>query len=241
MSKAYVNATWDDVPHLSAAQKADLLKSYPPYQRKARSAGIPSLGAGAIYPIDESEIKIKPFPLPRHWPRVYSLDVGWKRTAALWGAVDRETLTVYLYSEHYRAEAEPSVHAAAIRARGEWIPGVIDPAARGRGQKDGEVLLQMYKDLGLNLTAANNSREAGILSVWEYLSTGRLKAFNNLENFFDEYRLYRRDEKGQIVKENDHLMDDLRYLIVSGLEIAIVKPVASERREIRTAASSAGY
>jgi hypothetical protein len=33
----------------------------------------------------------------------------------------------------------------------------------------------------------------------------------------EEYRLYRRDEKGRIVKANDHLMDATRYAVRSGL------------------------
>jgi hypothetical protein len=167
MSKLVVSATWDDVPHLSAEQKAALWGSIPPYQRDARSKGIPQLGSGAIYPVPESEIVVDPFELPLHWPRGYGLDVGWNRTAAVWGAHDRDADAVYLWSEHYRGQAEPSVHAAAIRARGEWMQGAVDPAARGRGQRDGEQLLQNYIDLGLQLTKADNGVEAGLFDVWE--------------------------------------------------------------------------
>ena len=39
-----------------------------------------------------------------------------------------------------------------------------------------------------------------------------------------EYRLYRRDEKGRVVKENDHLMDASRYLNSTGFDYAIIKP-----------------
>ena len=66
--------------------KKDLYASIPPYQRDARSKGIPQLGSGAIYPVRESEIVRKPFEIPRYWPRCYALDVGWNRTAAVWGA-----------------------------------------------------------------------------------------------------------------------------------------------------------
>jgi hypothetical protein len=38
--------------------------------------------------------------------------------------------------------------------------------------------------------------------------------------------MYRRDEKGQVVKSKDHAMDAERYGAVSGTEIGIVKPVA---------------
>ena len=130
MSKFVVGATWDDVPHLTPEQKAELWGSIPPYQRDARSKGIPQLGSGAIYPAPESEIVVDPFEIPLHWPRGYGLDVGWNRTAAVWGAHDRDTDVVYLWSEHYRGQAEPSIHAAAIRARGAWMQGTVDPALR---------------------------------------------------------------------------------------------------------------
>ena len=132
MSKFVVMAGWDDVPHLDEQTKKDLYASIPPYQRDARSKGIPQLGSGAIYPVPESEIVCKPFEIPRYWPRCYALDVGWNRTAAIWGAWNLDEDKVFLYAEHYRSQAEPAIHAASIRGRGAWIPGVIDPAARGQ-------------------------------------------------------------------------------------------------------------
>lgn len=226
MTKLVVGATWDDVPHLTSQQKEELWASIPVYQRDARSKGIPQLGSGAIYPVPESEIIVEPFQLPVYWPRSYGLDVGWNRTAAIWAALDRDTDTAYLYSEHYRGQAEPSIHAEAIRARGDWMNGVIDPASRGRSQDDGNQLLQNYLDLGLNLSKAENGVESGIFDVWQRLSTGRLKVFKTLQNWLSEYRLYRRDEKGAIVKKNDHLMDATRYWTVSGMAVLDVAPDA---------------
>ena len=43
-------------------------------------------------------------------------------------------------------------------------------------------------------------------------------------NWFSEFRLYRRDENGKIVKDKDHLMDSTRYLIMTGLDRAVAKP-----------------
>lgn len=223
-SKYLVMAGWADAPHLDEQAKAELRESTPPHLRDAREFGKPSLGSGAIYPIAESEIVCDPFQVPMHWPMVYALDVGWKRTAVIWGAWDRESDIVYLWSEHYRGQAEPSIHAEAIRARADWIPGVLDPAARGRSQHDGKKLIEMYMDLGLTLSAAKNSVESGIFDVWQRFSSGRLKIFSTLQNTLAEFRLYRRDKKGAVVKENDHLMDCIRYLVVSGLEVASTVP-----------------
>jgi hypothetical protein len=225
MGKFSVIVGWEDVPHLSEEDKAKLEASYLPHERDARMKGIPSLGAGAIYPVAESDVVCKPFEIPAWYRRAYGLDVGWNRTAAVWGAIDDENDILYLYSEYYRGQAEPAVHAQAILTRGSWIPGVVDPAARGRAQRDGEQLLRVYQELGLtNLTPANNAREAGIYEVWSRLSSGRLKVFSTLQNWLAEYRIYRRDEKGAIVKDNDHAMDASRYLVMSGLARAIAKP-----------------
>lgn len=149
--KYMVPCTWEEVPHLDDDAKAELLASYLPYERKARSKGIPSLGAGAIYPVDEEDIVVKPFAIPDHWPRAYGLDVGWKKTAAIWAAQDPETQKNYLYDEHYRGETEPVIHVEAIKGRSAWIPGVIDPAARSRGQKDGLRLFTVYERCAVHL------------------------------------------------------------------------------------------
>lgn len=151
-----ITASWDDAPHLSEKDKNEMLANYPPHQRDARSKGIPALGSGAIYPVPESEFVIPPVELPVHWKRGYALDVGWNRTAAIFAAYDEDADTVYFYDEHYRGLAEPSVHADAIKARGEWMLGVIDPASHGRAQKDGEQLFGLYEQLGLHITNARN-------------------------------------------------------------------------------------
>lgn len=224
-----IMADWWDVPHISPEQRDKLLASIPPYQRDARSKGIPQLGSGQIFPVPESEISVDDFAIPDHWPKMYALDVGWNNTACVWTALDRETNTIYIYSTYLKGEAEPVIHASAIRERGEWIKGLIDPAARGRSQVDGTQLLQSYLDLGLKLEPAQNAVESGLYKVWEGLSTGKIKVFKSCGNWFQEFRLYRRDEKGKIIKTKDHLMDCTRYAIM-GKDHAAVKPVKREGR-----------
>jgi len=235
-SKFLIMATWDDAPHLTTEQKEKLFADLPPHQRDARTKGIPQLGSGAIFPIPESNIVVKDFVIPDHWHRAYALDVGWKKTACLWSATDPTSNITYLYSEYYQGQAEPIIHTEGIKARGVWIPGVIDSAAHGRSQEDGRQLFDIYSDLGLDIANANKAVEAGLYKVWQMLSTNQVKVFETLINWLTEFRMYRRDEKGQIVKANDHLMDCTRYLIMSGLDRAIAKPywehLAYEESEI---------
>lgn len=225
-----VQAGWAHAPHLTPESIAQLEKSLAlkPHQLKARRDGTPSLGAGAIYPIDPADITVKPFLIPKHWAKGYGMDVGWNRTAVIWGAWDRDEDVVYLYSEHYMGAEKPAVHASAIKGRGEWILGTIDPASKGRAQKDGERLIEAYLDQGLNIIPADNAVEAGIYEMLSRLSTGRLKVFANLSNWFSEFALYRRDENGKVVKENDHIMDATRYLIMMLIEIMTTPPINNE-------------
>jgi len=225
--KFVVMVGWDDVPHITKQQREDMIAKIPPHMIDTKTKGIPYRGRGAIYPIPEDEIIFAPakdFP-PKHWPRAYGFDVGWNKTAALWGAYDHSDDTWYIYSEHYSGQQEPAVHASAVRSRGAWIPGVCDPAARSGGKgKDGVAFLEAYAKEGLNLTLANNAVEPGLLEVYNRLSTGRLKICSTLQNFFYEYRMYRRDDNGKPVKKNDHLMDALRYLIMSGFDVLDTHP-----------------
>lgn len=245
-SRYLVMAGWDSVPHLDETTKADLLASTPPHLRDARSKGLPSMGMGAVYPIPWEDVSCEPFAIPAYWPRCYGLDVGWKKTAAVWIAENPQDGTRYAYAEHYKGEALPMVHAAAINARGKWIKGAIDPASNGRSQIDGQRLLAQYTELGLNLALADNSVDAGIHHVWSFLETGRLKFFSTLANLRNEYRLYRREEYGplgqvRIVKKNDHALDALRYGMMRLPNIARVQPVERESTGFSPADKIAGY
>jgi hypothetical protein len=210
--KAIIQAGWDHAPWLSDEKKAQMLDDTEPHLREARRSGKPSMGSGNVYPIAIESILCEPFRIPDYFKHLYAMDVGWNRTACLWAAIDPQSDTVYIIDEYYVGEAPPAIHAAAIRARGTWKQGVIDPASRGRTQTDGQQLIKHYKDLGLHIYPANNEVDAGLQAVWQRMTTGNLKVFNTLQNFAKEFVLYRRDLKGKIVKENDHLMDCLRYI-----------------------------
>jgi len=222
-SRFVVNATWEDAPHLTEKEREEILSNTLPHLRDARSKGVPHLGSGAIYPIAEEEVAVDDFVIPAWWPRVYALDYGWGWTAAVWLAIDVENDTHYIYDCYKRGQAEPPVHIAAIKARGDWIPGVADPAG-GSSQRDGRKLLIEYQGMLSNLYPADNAVEAGLLRVWGKLVAQKLKVFKSCRAWFDEFRVYSRDEKGRVTKRNDHLMDCTRYVERSGVNYAICPP-----------------
>ena len=227
---------WDDVPHLQPPhieqeELDDLQRSMLPHQRQARRTGRPALGAGAVYQVEEDYVLIDPFKIPEHWPRAYGFDVGWNKTAAIWGAVDPDSDIIYLTHEYYQGELMPAMHANAIKTIGQpWMEGAIDPSAENSNTKDGTKLLYAYEDLGLRLTKANNAVNSGIHECLTRMQAGKLLVFRSLTNWLKEFRLYRRDEKGKIVKQQDHLMDAMRYLVNTD-GIWKTEPTAGRRRQ----------
>lgn len=228
-SKYLVMAGWNHVPHLDERTKAELLASTPPHLREARSKGIPIAGSGLIFAgiVPEDDIKIAPFAIPSHWPRIAGIDFGWDHpTAVVWLAWDRDTDTVYLTDCYSKSQTTIPVHASAIKARGAWIP--VAWPHDGYQVKDamqGEQLAQQYRNESVRMLAEHAqflpsndedrpaslvSVEAGIQEMLTRMETGRWKVFSHLEDWFAEYRIYRR-ENGQIVKLNDDAISASRY------------------------------
>lgn len=219
--KIMVNCTWDDVPHLDEEWKRSTEAATPMYMREARKLGIPTAGIGKVYPVEESEFVIRPVQLAPHWRRCFGFDAGWHNTAAVWAAYDKDVDTVYLYSEYKRGEQPIDVHAMAIKARGDWIPGAGDAAAREGHSQD--TVLDLYRARGVNLVLANKAVDMGIAAVMSRLSTGKLKVFSTCQKWLNEYRMYSYDDKQRIVKRNDHLMDATRFMVMSGLQRSVME------------------
>jgi len=219
-----IGATWDDAPHLTEKVKAQQWASMLPYQRAARTKGIPQLGAGAVYPIDEADLKVSDFVIPDHWWRGFGMDVGGgaKATAAVFCALNPEDRVLYVTSVYKRASNEPSLHAAAMKERmlrpTGWLwPGVGDAAALIMTDHDAEQLVYVYRRLGLDLQLPDKAVETGIADLWDLMVTGRFKVLASCQAWFDEFRMYRRDSRGRVVKSNDHLMDATRYVARTGI------------------------
>lgn len=226
--KSVTNITWDDVPHLSEEYKQALIDKMSPDELECRTKGIPYLGRGKIYNIPESSYVRDPLrEIPKHWPRVFALDVGYQHaTAAVWCAYDRESDIIYIYSEYKSKNTLPLEHADNILSRGKWIPGVIDTQSSEVSPTDGNRLVDMYAKYGIELYPVKKgagSVEEGILEVYQRLASGRLIIASNLSELLREIRLYRRKDDGRIHKENDDIMDALRYLVTNGLRRSVTE------------------
>lgn len=220
--RAVIQATIDDaVPHIYSREQADaIIAGYPEHERDARAKGVPTLGSGRIYPVDEESIAYEPsdFEIPRHFVWIGGIDLGWDHpTAAVKCAWDRDCDAFYVTEAYKRSEATPLIHSGALRHWGEWLPWSWPADGLQHDKSSGVQLAQTYRDNGMKMlpefaTHPDGSRgvEAGIMQLLEAMQTGRLKVASHLVDWFHEFRLYHR-KAGRIAKEFDDLMDATRY------------------------------
>lgn len=223
--------------HIPLEEKHRRIASWPKHIRLARSEGVPTQGAGRVFTVDEEIIRWQSTAIPDHWARIAGMDFGWTHpTAAVWAAWDREADIVYVYDAYRVPEAKVAEHASAIRARGKWIP-MAWPKDGLNETAVGPELAKQYRDEGINMLPTHAqyvkkegepeqstvSVEAGNMDMLNRLQTGRLRVADHLNDWFEEYRLYHRDEDGKLVKEFDDLMSATRYMLMM-LRFATVKP-----------------
>lgn len=223
--KYYIQATWDDNLHLSEDTKKQLRATLKPYELEAREKGIPSVGSGLVYQVQESDFLIEPIEIKPYWACVFGMDVGFfAPTAVVFLAHDRDNDILYVYKEYSVSEKTAAQHAYSLKLMGcDWIPGVCDPAVNQGSQRDGEKLIDDYAKAGLYLRKGKYAKELAVDNVLERIRTGRFKVFNTCCKFMEEWRGYSRDDKGKIMKGRDHLMNALEFAMLDGLPIAKTK------------------
>lgn len=224
--------TIDDAEHYTPEQRKAIVDAYPAHEREARALGIPILGSGRIFAIEEERVRCEPFPLPPHWPQINGLDFGWDHPfAGVNCAWDRDADVFYVCKEYREKEATPHTHAASIKPWGDWVPCAWPHDGLQHDKGSGEALKTQYQSQGLAMLAekaswpdGSNGVEAGLMDMLERMQTGRWKVFSTCGSWFGEFRLYHRDD-GKVVKVQDDLISASRYALMMK-RFAKVKPVA---------------
>jgi hypothetical protein len=119
----------------------------------------------------------------------------------------------------------PILHAAALKSWGEIEWAWPRDGRRETLEGAGIPLMRQYATQGLSMLSSqaayddgtpggNVSVEAGLMDMLDRMQTGRLKVYSNLNDWFEEFRLYHRKD-GKVFKEHDDLMAATRYGIMS--------------------------
>lgn len=213
--------TINDVEHYTHEQREAIINSYPKFERESRTKGIPQLGSGRVFPVDEDEIKVDAFEIPPHWPQLCGLDLGWNHpSAAVRMAWDRDADVLYIIAAHRQREQTPAMFAASVKPWGDWLPWSWPHDALQHDKSSGEQMALLYKAQGLNMLDdratfedGGNGVEAGVMEMLDRMQTGRWKVFAHLNDWFEEFRLYHRKD-GLIVKVGDDLLSASRYAMM---------------------------
>lgn len=215
------NMTIDDALHYTPEQRAAIVASYPSHEREARSKGIPTMGSGRVFPIEEEYVKCAPFEIPSHWPMIGGIDFGWDHpSAGVKLAWDRDTDTLYVIAGHRQREQTPAMFSASIKPWGAWLKWAWPHDGLQHDKGSGQQLAQQYRAQGLNMLPeratfddGTNGVEAGVAEMFDRMQTGRLKVFSHLSEWFEEFRMYHRKD-GLIVKVDDDLLSATRYAMM---------------------------
>ena len=226
---AVTTMTIDDALHYTPEQRAAIIQTYPAHEREARIKGVPTLGSGRVFPVTDEQVQETAIALPAHWPRIAAIDFGWDHpTAVVWIAWDRDNDVAHVYDAYRVREQTPAVHSLAITARGKWIPMAWPHDGLQHDKGSGEALAEQYRNYGVKMhhekathAPAKGEKEgtggygleAGVQAMLDRILTGRLKVAKHLNDWFDEFRLYHRED-GQIVKLNDDLMSATRIALM---------------------------
>jgi hypothetical protein len=155
------------------------------------------------------------------WTRVCGIEINQDRFSAVWGAYNRADDVVWLYAEYSAALGAIPVQAEAIKARGRWIPALIDLDAGGPQERPGRMATaQRLADCGVNLTDVPLDNEVARGDITDRLSTKRLQVYDTLHGWRAEYRTWRREENGKL-PEGFGLMRATGLVVGPGLPVAI--------------------
>jgi hypothetical protein len=180
--------------------------------------------AGLIYAsfIDEFREKgghkVKPFPIPREWPRYGGIDPGGANHAKVWVAEDPQSGNLFAYRESLTGGKSTEAHAGEIRSYPDhqrivlWYVGAPSETQQRMDYQAEEIFAWQPPIADV---------EAGISRVNQQWRTHRLFVFDTCEGLIDQLGSYRRklDDQGQVMdeiqdKRKYHLLDALRYVIV---------------------------
>jgi phage terminase large subunit-like protein len=222
--QALIGATWDDAPHLTKEVKEQLLAVYGEHEREMRSKGIPLFGSGPVFPVSEGDLICEPFQVPIFWKGIGGLDFGWDHpTAAVWLRYDADSDTIYVVDCYRRRKETIAFHAVAINSRPR-VPFAWPHDGHKQESGSGVGLADQYRNHGVKMLPfhftnpiapgesgrGNYKVEPGINAMLERMQTGRFKVFSTCSDWFEEFRMYHRED-GKIVASNDDLMSATRY------------------------------
>lgn len=163
---------------------------------------------GLVYKWFGDENRIGPDELPNTYDKtIYGLDFGGSVPTAI-TCIRKSGPDWYVVDEFYEPRVTDDVIAAELqRMYGEYGRGPVycdhEPRTISKLKKESIQAKEADKSVDEGIRHINGLRE-------------NLYVLNDCQNLVDEFNLYRyKDGKDDVLKENDHLLDSLRYALFS--------------------------
>nr|DAI82742.1 MAG TPA: large terminase [Caudoviricetes sp.] len=213
--------TIDDNPFLPPSFVENLKKEYAGtvfYDRYI--LGKWTLAEGLVYPMFGDPCIVQDIPDTGDY--YISIDYGTHNpfSAGLWCVTKTEAVRIgeyYYCGREERKEKTPEEYYSEVKrlARGRDIKClIVDPSADA-------FIATVKKHHEFKVRGAVNDVLPGIQTTAEMIASGKLKIHESCEDAIREFGLYRWDEKAEsdrVVKENDHAMDEIRYMVMTVLK-----------------------
>lgn len=213
--------TIDDNPFLPPSFVENLKKEYAGtvfYDRYI--LGKWTLAEGLVYPMFGDSCIVQDIPDTGDY--YISIDYGTHNpfSAGLWCVTKTEAVRIgeyYYCGREERKEKTPEEYYSEVKrlAGGRDIKClIVDPSADA-------FIATVKKHHEFKVRRAVNDVLPGIQTTAEMIASGKLKIHESCEDAIREFGLYRWDEKAEsdrVVKENDHAMDEIRYMVMTVLK-----------------------
>lgn len=213
--------TIDDNPFLPPSFVENLKKEYAGtvfYDRYI--LGKWTLAEGLVYPMFGDSCIVQDIPDTGDY--YISIDYGTHNpfSAGLWCVTKTEAVRIgeyYYCGREERKEKTPEEYYSEVKrlAGGMDIKClIVDPSADA-------FIATVKKHHEFKVRGAVNDVLPGIQTTAEMIASGKLKIHESCEDAIREFGLYRWDEKAEsdrVVKENDHAMDEIRYMVMTVLK-----------------------
>lgn len=213
--------TIDDNPFLPPSFVENLKKEYAGtvfYDRYI--LGKWTLAEGLVYPMFGDSCIVQDIPDTGDY--YISIDYGTHNpfSAGLWCVTKTEAVRIgeyYYCGREERKEKTPEEYYSEVKrlAGGRDIKClIVDPSADA-------FIATVKKHHEFKVRGAVNDVLPGIQTTAEMIASGKAKIHESCENAIREFGLYRWDEKAEsdrVVKENDHAMDEIRYMVMTVLK-----------------------
>lgn len=213
--------TIDDNPFLPPSFVENLKKEYAGtvfYDRYI--LGKWTLAEGLVYPMFGDSCIVQDIPDTGDY--YISIDYGTHNpfSAGLWCVTKTEAVRIgeyYYCGREERKEKTPEEYYSEVKrlAGGRDIKClIVDPSADA-------FIATVKKHHEFKVRGAVNDVMPGIQTTAEMIASGKLKINEICGDAIREFGLYRWDEKAEsdrVVKENDHAMDEIRYMVMTVLK-----------------------